>query len=150
MIACLLAAFAAPVQLERVDLLAEDGTWLIDDAPRAGVAPRATALRGLEQLRVGFTAPRASLVFGVSLGTLSVVVRRPLLRRAPLYASAGLVSSLGLPQGAIAGVEAWLGPVRVGLGAQVRSDASWARPSWDHWRVAPGLGVGIGKRPLPY
>lgn len=152
MIAVLIAeALATPVaRFERVDLFAEDAPWWTDDLPRVAVTPRFTALRWAEQVRAVVALPRASLVLGVAAGRQSVAVRRPLTRRAPVYASAGLSSSLGLPTGATGAVEAWGGPVRVALGLGVDSGASWARPVWDGWRPVVGLGVGIGRTPLPW
>lgn len=151
MIPLLAAALAAPVaRFERVDLFAEDAPWWTDDLPRMGVTPRFTALRWAQQVRAAVALPRASLVLGVSAGRQSIALRRPLTRRAPVFASAGLTSSLGLPTGACASVEGWTGPVRVALGLGVESGASWARPVWDGWRPVVGLGLGVGRRPLPW
>lgn len=137
------------VYLERVDLVSEDpGLWLIDEAPRSGISPRVTALRWLEQVRFGVAIPEASLVVGLSVESQSVMVRRPLLKRAPVYAQVGVGSALGLPRGGLVGIEAWTGPVRFGLGVHAMSDARWARPRWDRWRVVPGVGIGLGRSPF--
>lgn len=139
----------AKIRLERIDLISEDpGTWLIDEIPRSTVAPRSAALRWMEQIRFGVVIPDASLVVGVSVASQSIAFRRPLLKRAPVYAQAGISTSLGLPRGGLVGVEAWTGPVRFGLGVHAMSQARWARPRWDQWRVVPGVGIGFGQSPF--
>lgn len=156
MIALLSLALASPdrdalAHLERIDLVSEDpGSWLVDEVPRVGVAPRATAMRWLEQVKVSGAIPRASLVIGASLASQSVAVRRPLTHRAPVYGQVGVTSALGLPRGVLAGAEVWRGPVRLGLGLHLVSRATWDRPVWDSWRVLPGVGIGIGRSPSPF
>ena len=145
------AASPAPVVFDRIDLLSEDpGRWLLDEAPRTAALPGPTGVRWARQVKLSVSIPRASLVLGASLSSQSVSVRRPLTRRAPIYAHGGVTLALGLPRGALVGVEAWRGPVRFGLGLNVLSSATWARPVYDSWGLVPGIGVGIGKAPAPF
>lgn len=139
------------VMVERIDLFSDEAMdfWL-DDAPRLGVGPRATAVRWLEQVSVVTAFRRASLVVSLSVQRQSVRVRRPLSNRFPFYASGGLITHLGLPAGAAGGVEYWAGPVRIGVALRAESSASWARPTWNHWRVLPGIGVGVGDSPMTF
>jgi len=153
-IAVIFAAWAgspAPVVFDRIDLISEDpGRWLLDEAPRMTALPGATGVRWARQIKLSVAIPRASLVLGASLTSQSVSIRRPLTRRAPIYAHGGPTLALGLPRGALVGVEAWRGPVRFGLGLNVLSSATWARPVYDSWAVVPGIGVGIGQPPAPF
>ncbi|MEZ4322964.1 MAG: hypothetical protein R3F61_36195 [Myxococcota bacterium] len=142
---------AAAVHFERVDLVSEDpGRWLVDEVPRTLVSPRGTALRWVEQVKVAFAVPRASLVVGASVTSQSVAVRRPLTHRAPVYGQVGVTTALGLPRGVLVGLEAWRGPVRLGIGVHAHANATWARPVYDTWRVLPGVGIGIGRSPSPF
>jgi hypothetical protein len=155
-IALLGLALAAPdrdafAHLERVDLVSEDpGRWLVDDMPRLAVAPRASLLRWVEQVKLSVAVPRASLVVGASLSSQSISIRRPLTHRAPVFGQVGVTTALGLPRGALVGAEIWRGPVRLGAALQVHAAATWARPVWDSWRVLPGIGIGIGRAPSPF
>ncbi len=133
---------------ERIDLFAEDGgSWWFDELPRAGASPRAAAIRWLEQVRFVAAVPRVSVVLGASLSSQSIAVRRPISRQTPLYVSAGMTTSLGLPRGALVGAEWWHGSLRVGLGVHAYSGATWSRPVWDGWRVLPAVGIGLGRSP---
>ena len=152
MIALLSVALAEPVvQLERVDLFSEQATgFWIDDVPRLGVGPRVTGLRWAEQVSVAVDFPRASVVLETSLARQSLRLRRPLSHRFPVYVSGAVITHLGLPAGAGGGAEVWLGPLRLGGGLYGESRASWARPTWDHWRLLPGIGVGLGRSPMRF
>ena len=139
------------VMLERIDVFSDEALdfWL-DDVPRLGVGPRATAVRWIEQIGVVTAFRRASLVVSLSIDRQSVRLRRPVSNRYPLYASGGLITHLGLPAGAAVGMEHWVGPVRIGFALRAESSASWARPKWNHWRVLPGIGVGVGDSPMTF
>lgn len=140
---------AAPfVRTERIDLLSEDpGTFLFDDLPRAAYTPRSTVLRYLEQVRFVATVPRYSLVFGASVAAQSVSYRFRVHPSAPIYGSAGVSTKLFLPRGVLLGAETWAGPIRLGLGLHVHSDATWSRPDYTRWHAQPGVGIGLGRQP---
>lgn len=142
-------ALAAPfVRTERIDVLSEDpGTFVFDDLPRAAYTPRSTVLRWLEQVRFVATVPRYSLVLGASVASQSISYRFQVHPKAPVYGSAGIVTKLFLPRGLQLGAETWAGPVRLGVGLQVHSDATWARPDYTRWHAQPGIGIGIGRKP---
>ena len=149
MIALLALAHAAPlVRTERVDLFSEDpGSFVFHDLPRIGATPRSTAIRWVEQVRFVATMPRHGLVFGASIAAQSVSYRFRLHPSAPVYASAGISTRLFLPRGLLLGAETWAGPVRLGLGLLVHTDATWKRLDYTHWTAQPGIGIGIGRKP---
>lgn len=146
------AALAAPfVRTERIDLISEDpGTWALEDLPRLGYSPRSAALRWLEQVRFVAELPRFNVVLGASVASQSISYRFRITPRAKIYASAGLTTRLGLPRGVLLGAETWAGPVRLGLGLHLASDARWADPNWSQWRALPGIGIGLGRAPTVF
>jgi hypothetical protein len=144
---------AAPVRLDRVDVLSEDpGTFLHYDLPMAGAYAPMTAVRFLEQVKVVFTLPVNGLYAGASLSSQSLSYEGPLWRGEDgrgLFWTAGLQTRLLLPYGAWAGVAWRFGFMRLSLGASASSAATWARPSWTEWRVLPTLGLGFGPNVAP-
>lgn len=146
-------AGAAPVRLDRVDLLSEDvPTFLHYDVPMARAYPAATLFRGVSQVKAVLALPVDGLYAGLSLASQSVVLEGPLLRSAEgrgLFWSAGVHTRLLLPAGVQAGLAWRVGPMRLGLSLNVSSDARWARPAWTEWRVLPALGLGFGPNVAP-
>lgn len=143
-----LSAAAAPVSLERVDLLSEDpGTWLNYEAPQLQLATAdMAAVRFVAQLKPVFTTPVQGLYVGTSLTSQSLVYESPLSEGPDIYVTAGLQTRLLLPAGVLMGV-AWRGgPLRVGLSVSMLSEATWVRPSWSSWTVMPSLGLGIVRK----
>jgi hypothetical protein len=134
---------AGPVQLERVDLLAEDpGTWINYELPAAPGYMTTPAIRFVEQVKLVWATPMAGVTVGTSLISQSVAYQRP-LPVAGLAWSAGVQTSMGLPRGVFGGVSWRAGRVRVAAGASAVSSASWARREWSTWEVLPTVGVGI-------
>lgn len=140
---------AAPfVRTERIDLISEDpGTFVFEDLPRTAYTPRSTVLRWLEQVRFVATVPRYGLVFGASVASQSVSHRFRVLPDAPVYGSVGVSTKLFLPRGVLLGAETWAGPVRLGIGLHVHTDATWSRLDYTRWHAQPGIGIGLGRRP---
>jgi hypothetical protein len=147
------ALAAAPVRLDRVDLLNEEApTFLHYDVPMGRAYGMATALRFVEQLKVVVALPVDGLYAGASLTSQSLAWEGPLWRSADgrgLFWSAGLSTRLLMPYGVQGGVAWRFGLLRVGLSLQAASAASWARPAWSEWRVLPALGVGLGPNVAP-
>jgi hypothetical protein len=143
-----LAAQPAPVRLERVDVLSEDsGLWLHQEAPRLLVDPLTPAVRFLTQVKLVWSTPVRGLDFGVSLSSQSLVYEHPLVPEANLSLSVGVQTRLLLPHGALVGLAWRAGPVRLGLGLSVFSEASWSRVDYRYWTVLPTLGLGFGHGP---
>lgn len=139
-------ALAAPVGLDRVDLVSEDNpTWLVDDLPRVGDTPRATAVRFVEQVEPVWFTPIDGLTVGTSVRTQSLQWERPASPALGVYGSMALLTRLGLPSGARIGAALRRGPVRIGASLTLLSSASWSRPDWSVWRPLPALGVGVGR-----
>lgn len=137
------AALAAPIRLDRVDLLSEaPATWLSDEAPRLRHTTTVPVIRWVEQVTVAVGLPEGVEV-DLSLAAQSLRLERP-LPWADLAVGGGVTTRLGLPTGALLGASWRPGPVRLGLSAVLLSDASWARPEWSRWRLLPGVGIGIG------
>jgi len=136
-------ALAAPVGLDRVDVLSEDpGTFLDEHIARLGPSPTVTGIRFAEQLKVVVRSPVRHLNVGLSVASQSLVWEPPLAWGVGL--TAGVQTRMALPRGGIAGVHWRHGPLRLGLSANLLSGATWARPDWSQWRVLPGVGVGLG------
>ncbi|MBN1209365.1 MAG: hypothetical protein JXB05_31225 [Myxococcaceae bacterium] len=148
--ALVLAAEPSGVRWERVDVLSEDpGLWLHQELPRLGVDALTPTVRFLTQVKGVWSTPVRGLDFGVSLGSQSLVYEYPLLPRANLALSLGLQTRLLLPRGALVGVAWRAGPVRLGLGLSVFSEATWSRVDYSYWTALPTLGLGFGRSPEP-
>lgn len=140
---CMALAEARPLGFDRIDLLSEDpGTFLDEHVARFGPSPTVTGIRYLEQVKVVVRLPVERVLLGVSAATQSLYVEQPIV--GPVGMTIGVQTRLGLPRGGLVGAHARLGPLRLGLGANLLSAATWARPAWDTWRVLPGVGVGVG------
>ena len=144
-------AWAAPVGLDRVDVLSEDpGTFLDEHVARWGPSPTVTSIRFAEQLKVVIRTPVRHLHLGLSAASQSLVWEPPL--RWGLGLTAGVQTRWALPRGGVLGVHYRRGPLRFGLSANLLSGATWTRGDWSQWRVLPGVGVGFGparKEPAP-
>ena len=152
-VATSLSLAAAPVRLDRVDVLSEDaGTFLNYDLALLPAYPTIGAARFVEQVKVVFAVPVRGLYAGVSIASQSVSFESPLWRGADgygLFWTASLHTRLLLPYGAHLGVDWRTGPVRLGLGASISTEAAWARPAWSEWKVLPVLSVGFGPNIAP-
>lgn len=143
MIAWLGIAWAAPVQLDRVDLLSESpGTWLPYEAPRLATAPGVSALRWVAQVSPVVSVGNVEL--SASLSAQSVAVRAPLLADR-VFADVGVVTRAFLPVGGRVGVAWRPGPLRFGLSLVALADATWVRTDYRSWTLLPALGLGIGR-----
>ncbi|WP_257455454.1 hypothetical protein [Archangium lipolyticum] len=144
---------AAPVRLDRVDVLSEDaGTFLHYDLPQAAAYAPITGARFVEQVKVVFTVPVGGLYAGVSIASQSLSYEGPLWRSQDgrgLFWTASVHTRLLMPYGAHAGVAWRYGILRVGVGASASSEATWARPEWTEWRVLPTLALGFGPNIAP-
>jgi len=145
---------AAPVQLDRVDVLSEDaGLFLHYHLPMTGAYAPMTALRFLEQVKVVLTLPVNGLYAGASVASQSLAYEGALWRTGEdgrgLFWTASLHTRLLMPYGAHAGVAWRFGFMRLSLGASASSASTWARPSWSEWRVLPTLGLGFGPNVAP-
>jgi hypothetical protein len=144
--AMVLAAEPASVRLERVDVLSEDpGLWLHQEVPRLKVDPLTPAVRFLTQVKLVWSTPVRGLGFGVSLQSQSLVYEHPLVPEANLSLSVGLQTRLLLPRGALVGLAWRAGPVRLGLGLSLFSEATWSRVEYSQWTVLPTVGLGFGR-----
>jgi hypothetical protein len=134
--------------LDRIDVLSEDpGTFLSSDVPKIGRSTTVAGIRFVEQVKPVFTTPVDGLLVGLSLATQSVYYEQPVWRGLGL--TGGVQTRLGLPRGVLMGGYLRTGPLRLGVGANVLSGATWTRPDFTVWRVMPGVGVGIGPRRHP-
>jgi hypothetical protein len=148
--AVVLAAEPASVRLERVDVLSEDpGLWLYQEASRLKVDPLTPTVRFLTQVKLVWSTPVRGLDFGVSVGSQSLVYELPLVPRANLSLSVGLQTRLLLPRGGLVGLAWRAGPVRLGLGLSVFSEASWSHVDYSHWTALPTVGLGFGRFATP-
>lgn len=151
----LAATMTGQVQFERVDVISEDpGLWLSTEVPRLIADPLTPTLRFLEQVKPVWRTPVKGLSFGISVGSQSLVYEYPILRSlhpilesARLSVSVGLQTRLLLPRGALAGLSWWMGPVRIGAGVSVFSEASWSDINYLTWTVIPTVGLGFGFAP---
>jgi len=145
---------AAPVRLDRVDVLSEDkGTFLHYDVPMVGAYAPMTVLRFVEQVKVVVALPVDGLYAGASLASQSLSYEGPLWRTGEdgrgLFWTASLHTRLLMPYGAHAGVAWRFGFMRLSLGASASSASTWVRPSWTEWHVLPTLGLGFGPNLAP-
>ncbi|MFE8600738.1 hypothetical protein KYC5002_34810 [Archangium violaceum] len=144
---------AAPVRLDRVDVLSEDsGTFLHYEVPMAPAYPAMTALRFVTQVKVVLALPVSGLYAGASIASQSLSYEGPLWRSEDgrgLFWTASVHTRLLMPYGAHAGVAWRFGSMRLGLGASASSEASWARPAWTEWKVLPTLALGFGPNVAP-
>lgn len=140
-----LAVAASPVVPERIDVFSEHGAgWWVDELPRVDRLPGSVAVGWLSQVRLVARTRGLPLFFGMSLSAQSIGLRG---RLGPLAGQVAVRTRLGLPDGAWVGFAGWRGPVRIGGSLVVASNASWADPRWDVWRVLPAVSVGFGRRP---
>ena len=148
-----LALAAAPVRLDRVDVLSEDaGSFLHYDLPMAGAYAPMTGVRFLEQVKVVLALPVDGLYAGASVASQSLAYEGPLWRTQDgrgLFWTASVHTRLLMPYGAHAGVAWRFGFLRLGVGASASSEASWARPAWTEWKVLPTLALGFGPNVAP-
>lgn len=145
MIALLLvaAASAGDLHLDRVELLSTDpGVWLNYDLPTLASRPTTTAIRFVTQVQPVVALPADGWHIGASIVSQSVSFEQP-FGDTPFGWAAGVQAALLLPRGVFAEATADLGPVRLGLGGSLLSQATWARLGgfgrWD-----PMLGVTVG------
>ena len=141
------AAGAAPVGLDRVDLISEDpGTWLHYDLPMAPYNVLGVTVGFVQQLKMVLRLGvlDESLHLGFSMVSQSIVLERP-LPLPNLYWSGGVQTSLLLPRGLLAGVAWRPGRIRIGAGVSLLSSATWRRPDWTSWHVLPTVGFGLGR-----
>jgi hypothetical protein len=140
------SALARPLSFDRIDLLSEDpGTFVDEQVARATHSPTVTGIRYAEQLKLVVALPWEPVTVGLSAATQSVYLE-PRLTDWGLGLTLGLQTRLLLPRGGLVGLHLRRGIVRVGLGANVLSAATYTRPAYDHWRVLPGVGFGLGRR----
>ncbi len=132
-------ATAAPLALDRVELVAEEpGTWLLDDLPTVTSRPASTTLRWLEQVQPVLRLGDGPLRVGVSWTMQGVFYAHTL---GALELEGGVQTSLGLPVGAGVSAGLPLGSWRLGAGVGARCGASWADPRFTAWRVVPAVGL---------
>lgn len=156
----LAATLSGQVHFERVDVISEDpGLWVSNEAPRLIADPLTPTIRFLMQVKPVWRTPVKGLSFGISLGSQSLVYEHPVLALAPALASVpilasarlsvsvGLQTRLLLPRGALVGLSWWMGPVRIGAGLSVFSEASWNHVDYRTWTAIPTLGLGFGFAP---
>lgn len=143
----------APIRFDRIDVLNEEApSFLHYDVTTTGVYPAGTALRFIEQLKVVVTLPVDGLYLGASLRSQSLTYEGAILRTGDgrgLFWSAGLSTRLLMPYGAQAGIAWRFGVMRLGIGVQAASGATWARPAWSEWQVLPTIGLGFGPNLAP-
>ena len=144
-----LAALAAPGwRLDRVELLADEtGRWLDEELPLAPWRPGVAAARLAEQLTLTAATPAADLRLGLALAHQSASWEPAL--GGGWSAVAGVQGRLLLPAGVFGGLAWTRGPVRLGLGLALASEASWARPRWDGWALRPTVSAAWVRRPRP-
>ncbi len=136
-------AQAAGLHLDRVELLSTDpGVWVNYDLPGAGPRFTTAAVRFVEQVQPVLSMPVDGLYVGLSWSSQSVSYERP-FGDLPLGWAGGVQTLWLLPRGAFAELTADLGPVRLGAGLSLLSQASWARLSgYDRWDPLPAFTLG--------
>ena len=140
----LLGAAAAGVHVDRVELISADpGVWLNYDLPTLATRPTSTVVRFVQQVQPVLALPPEGLHVGLSLTSQSVSWEQPFAETRWGW-GAGVSTLLLLPRGAFAEATVDLGPVRLGLGGVLLSQASWARlGGYDTWDPMLGLTVGL-------
>ena len=145
MIAALLIATASAggLHLDRVELLSTDpGIWLNYDLPALAARPTTTAIRFVTQVQPVVALPAQGWHVGASIVSQSVSFEQP-FGEGPVGWAAGVQAALLLPRGVFAEATADLGPVRLGLGGSLLSQATWTRlGGYSRWD--PMLGVTVG------
>jgi hypothetical protein len=135
-----MAATVAGVQLDRVEVLADDpGTLVSDELPLLLARPGGTGLRFLAQAQ-----PVVRFGDHFTLGTSLVAITpgwevRPSERR--LGGLVAMPTRLGLPAGLVVAGTVRTGPLWLDLGLRASSGASWVAPKYGDLRVGPTLGV---------
>ncbi len=116
--------------------------------PGVTVTPTTPAVRFVEQLTVVWTTPIEGLTVQTSLAAQSLDYEGLLGRRGDLSSwwHAGVQTRLGVPSGWHFGFAGRWRQVRVGASLSVISGAGWGNLRYDHWRVLPTVGVGIGRQ----
>ena len=141
-----LAANAAPVGLDRLDVLSEGSpTWINQELPRVSTTGRFVAVRFVEQIEPVLFLPVEGLTVGVSMRSIRLHWERQLPGADPLFLGGGVLTSLFLPAGAQIGAAWRPGKVRVGVSLCALSSASWSRRDWTVWHVLPAIGLGVGR-----
>ena len=140
----LLGAATAGTHLDRVELISVDpGVWLNYDLPTLVTRPTSTTVRLVQQVQPVLALPPEGLHLGLSLTSQSVSWEQPFAESRWGWA-AGVTTLFALPRGAFAEATVDLGPVRLGLGGSLMSQASWARLSgYDTWDPLLGATVGL-------
>jgi hypothetical protein len=140
---------SAPVQFDRIDVFNEVVPSFVNyDVPSAPAYPLGTAMRLVEQLSVSFTLPVTGLYVNASLRSQGITYEDKMNYSdnsgRGFYWVFGLSTRMLLPHAVNIGVAWRFSVVRVSIGVQAESGATWARPNWDQWQVLPTLGLGFG------
>lgn len=130
---------------DRVDILSEDpGTWLLDEVKMLGHNTTTAIMRGVWQVKVHFTLPVEHLTLGLSLASQSIAWEQLLLPEVGLGFVAGVSTRLLLPNGVFGGAIWRWSRLRVSLGINLHSGASWSHLDYSYWRITPAIGLGVG------
>jgi hypothetical protein len=143
-------ALGGTVGLDRLDLVAPS-PWLHDDAQRARLAPKHTALTFAAQVQPVWFLPPRGLALGTSLVDQALYLEHP-FRWFPsieLAIGGGIHTRLLLPNGVDAHVALRMGPVRLAFGALAHSATNWADPDWRDVRLYPAGALGFGRKRAP-
>lgn len=140
---------SAPVHFDRIDLFNEQVSSFVNyDVPSAPAYPPGTALRLVEQLNVSLTLPVRGLYVNASLRSQGISYEDKMIYSDDsgrgFYWVFGLSTRLLMPHAVNFGIAWRFSAVRVSLGVQAESGATWARPNWNQWQVLPTLGLGFG------
>jgi len=141
MIGPLLIVATAGVQLDRVEVLADDpGTLLVDELPLAAARPGVTSVRVLTQVQpvLGFGD---HLTLGLSLSAITPGYELS-SGDSGFGALVALPTRLGLPSGLLVAGTWRHGPLWVDAGLRATSGATWLVPRYGDLRVGPTIGVG--------
>lgn len=134
---------AAAGPLARVEAVADDpGTFLVHELPLLAARPGATGLQFLAQVQPVWTAGPVTVGTSIAAQTVQWEPELSPLAGGVLGAVLGVQTRLGLPAGTLAAVAWQREGLWLDVGLSVRSDASWARPSWATWSATPVLGLG--------
>jgi hypothetical protein len=141
-----MAALAAPIGFDRLDVLSEGSpTWIHHEAPRLMTTERFVSARFVEQVEPVLFLPVEGLTVGISMRAIRLHWERPLPGTDTLFVGGGVLTSLLLPTGAQIGAAWRPGRLRVGLSVCALSSASWSRREWTVWHVLPAIGLGFGR-----